>query len=146
MTITNQVMKRLIVDELQTALTQSLVVASPTVVERILPHLYIQGTPTGTIVLRIKLGSTIVSEQTQSLATIIAGTGKTMANYHGYVSFQFPKPPILNAGTYTLELAVGTYVYASSVFVGWVKRPSASAHLSVLNFPHDLYLVELRTS
>lgn len=144
MTITNQVMKNLVVDELRTSLAQPLIVNSKLVVERVLPHLYIQGTPTGTLQLRIMSGATVASETTLDLSTIVSEAEKTLTNYHGYISFKFPKPPILKPGTYTVELEALTYAYNDDVFVGWVMLPSNQSQLSKLTFPHDLRLVEIK--
>lgn len=144
MTIQDQAYTQLIVAELITTLEQSLTVSSTTVLERVMPHLYIQGTPTGTIRLQVKKGSTVASELTLNLATIISQAEKTKANYHGYISFQFSKPPILKADTYTIELAAVTYSYTSNVFVGWVKRPSSADQTDPIQYPHDLFVVEIR--
>lgn len=144
MTITNQVMKRLVVHELQTTLAQELTLSSKTVVERLLPHLYIQGEPLGTITLRIKDGSTTASETTLDLTEIMLRAEKTKANYHGYISFVFPRPPILKAGTHTIELEANTYTYNNSVFVGWLMLPSNPSQISRLSYPHDFRLVEIK--
>lgn len=144
MTITNQVMKTLVVDELRTTLEQSLTINAKTVLERVLPHLYIQGTPSGSIQLRILQGATVASVAYLELADIIAQAQKTLANYHGYVSFKFPKPPILKPGEYTVELEALTYAYDDDTFVGWVMLPSDEAQMSRLKYPHDLRLVEIR--
>lgn len=144
MTITNQVMKTLVVDELITTLEQDLIVTSKLVVERVLPHLYIQGTPSGTIQLRIMSGATVASTATLDLTSTISAAEKTLANYHGYVSFQFAKPPILKPGTYTLELTTQTYAYDAGAFVGWVMLPSNTDQVSRLSYPHDFRIVEIK--
>lgn len=145
MSIQNQTYKRLIVDELRTTLTQDLTIEKKTVLERILPHLYVQGSPSGTVTLRVKKGPVILTEVTLNIATAMTQAGKTKANYHGFVSFQFPKPPILKPDTYTVELEATTYSYDDNTFIGWVKLPSAADQESILLFPHDLRIVEIRT-
>lgn len=144
MTITNQVMKRLVVDELRTVVSQPLAVTSRMVVERALPHLYVQGSPSGTVRLRIVKDSTTVSEASLDLTEAMAKAGKTLANYHGFVSFVFPIPPILAAGEYTLELEALTYTYDDDVFVGWVKHPTDATQTSLLTLPHEIKFVEIK--
>ncbi len=144
MTITNQVMKRLVVDELHTVLAQPLTLTSRLTLERAMPHLYVQGSPTGSISLRIKAGSTTVSEKTIDLSEAMGLAGKTLANYHGYISFQFPKPPILKAGEYTIELEAQTYNFDDDAFVGWIKAPTDDTQSSLLTLPHDIRFVEIK--
>ncbi len=144
MTITNQVSKSLIVDELRTTLEQQLTLNARTVLERVLPQLYIQGSPTGSVVLRIKSGTTVSAESTLDLTDAISRAEKTKLCYHGYISFQFAKPPILAPGSYTIELEAQTYAYADDEFVGWVMLPSDASQVSRLKYPHDLRLVEIR--
>lgn len=144
MTIVNQVMKRLVVDELIDSLEQTLTLTKKTVLERVMPHLYVQGSPTGTVVLRVKSGSVVTAESVLDLTEALTRAGKTLDNYHGFISFAFAKPPILAPGTYTIELAVSSYSFDSDTFVGWVKLPSDSSQTSSLTLPHDLRVVEIR--
>lgn len=143
MSIQESTYRRIIVDELHTTLEQSLTVNNKTFVERILPHLYVEGSPTGTVTLRIKKGSTVAAEATLDLTEAMVRAGKNKNHYHGYVSFQFPKPPILKPDTYTLELEAGTYSFGPN-FIGWVKLPSAADQTSIVEYPHDLRIVEIR--
>lgn len=146
MSIVSPTFKRLTVDELQgTPLQQTVEFTRPTVIERLMLHLFIEGTPTGTITARIKQGVTVASECTLNLTDILAQTGKTKTYYHGFVSFQFPKPPILKTGAYTIELAAGSYSFGSS-WIGWVKLPSQPTHTDPVNYPHSFSVVEIRTA
>lgn len=125
MSIQTPTFKRLVVDELRdTALAESVTFAKPIVIERLMMHLYIEGAPAGTVTLRIRQGGTVASEASLDLTEAASQAGKTMARYHGYVSFKFPKPPILKAGTYTVELEAATYSFGSA-WIGWVKLPTA---------------------
>lgn len=144
MTIVNQVMKRLVVDELRDTLTQGVSFSLRTTIQRIMPHLYIQGSPTGSIRLRLLKDATTVSETTHDLADVTARAGKTLANYHGYVSFEFLKPPICAAGDYTIELEAVSYAFDEETLVGWVMLPSDPTQTSLLTLPHDLRVVEIR--
>lgn len=144
MTITNQVMKTLVVDELRSTLSQPLTVPTRVTLERAMPHLYAQGSPTGTVRLRVMAGATTVSEVTLDLETAMVKAGKTLANYHGYISFVFARPPILAAGDYTIELEAVGYVYDDETFVGWVKLPSDESQISLVTLPHDIRFVEIK--
>jgi hypothetical protein len=144
MTIVNQVMKRLVVEELRTIVDQPLSIDSRLVLERALPHLYVQGSPTGTITLSILKDATTVSVATLDLGPAMALAGKSLANYHGYVSFIFARPPILAAGQYTLRLEADSYSYDEDTFVGWVKLPSAESQTSLVTLPHDMKFVEIK--
>jgi hypothetical protein len=143
MTIASPTLKRLVVDELHTTLQQDVVFDRRTVVERVMPHLYASGSPIGTITLRIKKGVAVLAESTLDLTDAMTRAGKTKANYHGWVSFQFPTPPILKPDTYTVELAAGTYSFGSA-WIGWVKLPSEADHLNPATYPFNLRLVEIR--
>jgi hypothetical protein len=147
MSIQEPTFKRLFVDELHTSVTQVLRPAREITVERIQPHLFIQGTPTGTVKLKIFKGTStidLVAEQTLDLTDTIAQAGKTKTYYHGFISFVFDSPPNLAAGTYTLQLLADSYTYDPDTFIGWVTLPSSPSQTDPNTYPHDLAVVEIR--
>jgi hypothetical protein len=147
MTIQEPTFKRLFVDELHTSVTQVLRPARQLTIERIQPHLFIQGTPTGTVKFRIFKGTStvdLVAEQSLDLTDAITQAGKTKTYYHGYISFVFDSPPILAAGTYTLQLFADSYTFDTETFIGWVMLPSDPSQTDPNTYPHDIAVVEIR--
>lgn len=145
MSIDSPTLKRIIVSELDTEpLKQTTTVSKQMILERIMLHLFVSGNPTGTVVCRVKGGATILSECVLELSEAMQRANKTKSYYQGFVSFQFPKPPILKPDIYTVELASGTYSFGSN-WVGWVKIPSQGMQLNSFAYPHSFQVVEIRT-
>lgn len=92
--------------------------------ERIQPHLYIKGSPSGDLRLLLKRGGVTLSTITQSVSSIISNSSKTLTSYHGFVSFVPAYPVILTQDTYTLELdGINGYAHSSSHQIGWIHLP-----------------------
>ncbi len=116
---------RLYVEELKDqTLTQVIAVHRKFQLSRIRLHLCKYLSPAGTFTLTLKDSEeNVITSKSMTLAEMQAAATDDMqaSYYHGYVSFVFPKQPILKPDTYTLELSTSGYTYAEGEFIGWCK-------------------------
>ncbi|MFW7381471.1 MAG: hypothetical protein ACOH5I_21865 [Oligoflexus sp.] len=145
MALEQNVFKRLVIDELHGTLSQEITLTKPTTVERVLPHLYLRGTPTGSLTVSIKSGETTLASKTHTLQALIQASGRSKSHFHGYLAFVLDAPLMLKPGTFVVEVsAFGGYAFEESAFVGWVRLPSKSDQTKPLVYPLDLRMTELR--
>lgn len=117
-------MSDLLVDRLETYLTQKVTPSETVILGAIRPHLYIQNNPTGS--LRIDIYDSadttlLASSESFTIAQIKTNASITQAYFHGYVRFYLDWG--LTAGTtYSIRLVGHTgYTYDTSNAIWWAK-------------------------
>lgn len=143
----DQTPKRLVIEELLDApLEQKFtVIDQKIIVERFLPYLFIKGSPEGTLKLELYRKDTLAWSSEQSIASIIAQSGKSKTTYHGYITFK-EKPAILEKSVdYKLVLSSSDYSFGDSHYIGWV-RPHDPRTIYRHYSPLDFQIIEIRNA
>lgn len=116
-------MTTLVVEELETTLTQTVNIQRRMNVVAIRPYLYFDNLPNTTITLAIKQGATTVDSSTLTQAEIIANSSITSSNYaHGFFRFDFTSTPLHAGQSYDIVLSASPYTFSESSWIGWVKE------------------------
>jgi len=139
-----QTFKTLPVDEvLATPLSQTVTLDRGMTLERVIPHLFLQGDPTGTVTIEVIKDAQSVASKSLDLEYIASEAGKTQVRYHGFVSFVFDAPINLSEGSYQIQLTTSDYTFHENNWFGWVRQPLPD-QTSILRYPLDLKLAEIR--
>ena len=126
-------MTTLVIDELRTTLEQDFEILERMQITTIRPVLYIHSAPAGSVIIKIKSGSTVLSEATMLISDIIS-EGSLSDYSWGSFSFTLNEEIVLHPETtYTIELSGSGYSYSDSSYIGMVK-------------PHENEINELQDS
>jgi len=135
---------QLVVHELDTALRQPVTPTKVTRVAAIRPHLYVHGSPAGSLTLNVLNASgDLVASSQPVLISNIPSTGY----YHGYIAFDISCHMQANT-EYNIELTGSGYSYADGAFVGWCNTfdfdgyPEGYTPTGDLTLPLDLQIWE----
>jgi len=119
-------MSTLIVQELNTTLTQTIFVEQRIRIDSLRPKVYLHNDPAGTFTFSVKEGSTILGSASLDIATIKTNAVFANNQYHyGFIRWQFADNLVLNRGTYTIELTSSGYTFSPSSYFGWIREYEA---------------------
>ena len=138
---------KLIVSECQPSVYQSITATEPMIVIAFRPHLYIHGSPSGTV--RVELqdssGRTIKASATQTIASL-----KSLAYAHKYYRFDLACELSANTSYRIAIVCGGGYAFSESAYVGvchdWDTTKSALGYTPIdsLRKPLDIEIWERR--
>jgi hypothetical protein len=112
-------MSDLLLDELRTTpLRQKLNCTETVIVTAIRPHLYVHGSPAGT--LRMDIYNAADSTLLASSNSLTITSLKTLAYAHKYYRFDVSWGLVENT-IYTIRLVGTGYTFSESAYVGWIK-------------------------
>lgn len=135
----------LIISECKPDTSQEIMATRPIFINAIRPHLYIHGSPAGTVKVQVQdvNGYMIAESATQSIATL-----KTEAYAHKYYLFEIDAN-LMQDGHYRIAVVCGGgYVFSESAYVGvchdWDNTKSDLSYVAVDSFhkPLDLEIWE----
>lgn len=117
-------MSDLLVDRLETTLTQKVTPTETVILGAIRPHIYIENSPTGSLRMDIYDSADSVllkSSESFTIAQIKSNASITQAYFHGYVRF-YINWGLVAGTTYSIRLVGHTgYTYDATNAIWWCK-------------------------
>ena len=110
-------MTTLVVEDLVTTLEQNQEIERRLNIERVRLYLLKHDITTGQLTLSVKRNGVEIGSSTIDIADISAAT-----YFHGYVSFVFDNPLVVNRGDVVFELSSSGYTYSSGSYIAWVQE------------------------
>lgn len=128
-------MTTLVVDELQTTLTQNFTIDLNRRFEltAVRPYLLMYNSPSGTFTLSLKEGATTHASVNFTSAEIKSDLSTSNDYAYLWKTLQFSNPVFLSKGSYSLVLSSSGYTFSESAYLGWIKE-----HENIFNNTVDL--------
>jgi len=118
-------MSYVVYDKLTTnPLDQDINIYEPKLIERVKLQLFKSLDPAGTFTLTIlDSGLNILGTKSQTIAEMQAAGSAALSEdyYHGFISFIFDDPILLDYGVYSLLLSSSGYTPTATSFIGWMR-------------------------
>lgn len=139
---------KLIIEELKDSpLNQRIEIRQRTTLKTVRPYLCKYRYPAGTFTIAVMKGEDVVGSASQTIADAAIQASDTFSDpyWHGYLSFTFHEPLILEPGVYTLRFSADGYEYASGEFLAWVldwddvATPNETIAISDMAYKFELY-------
>lgn len=145
-------MTSLVVEELETTLTQSfsIYVDKRITLAGLRPYIYMHNEPTGTFTFTLKRGGVSIASDSFTSADIKSDLSTSDNYVHIWKFLEFSEVVQLERGDYTLELSHSGYTFAESGYLGWIKEHEnltnevSGSPLTNFNNPMAFQLFELK--
>jgi len=108
------------VEELDTTLSQSFTLTNGMSLTAVRPYIYKHLNPSGSLLLEVKSGATVLTSKTILISEIITNVASNY--FHGFYTFTLDNEIFLTPGTYTIDITgSGGYTFSELAFIGWVR-------------------------
>ena len=115
-------MTTIVVEELQTALSQEFETPNRKTISTIKLDLYKHRSPNGTFTLEIEQAGEIIATKDFTSLDIENSTPSTAINfYHGRYNVGLDSPVVINEGTFEVRITSSGYSFSESDYLGWIK-------------------------